>query len=296
VRRSNALPPRPDLGGRARPAPARRDPVLLTVVAIGLLAVVTAAALVIAPPDARVTRAHPSPAVSHMPSPTPTRSASHQAVPLGPGGAYAFLDATRLNGQRSPVRWNPCQPIEYQLQFEVRPPGARSSIAAAIEEASRATGIPFRYDGPATVGAHALFTRSFIADPVGAVYLPVLIAVVSRATFHTFETSKRAIAFSHPEEGKGALRHQYVAGVVVVDGSARYAQAGRWSLRLVVQHELGHLIGLGHVRAPDELMFSFEVAHHTIPDPISGWGPGDLRGLRRLGADQGCLETVRVRG
>ena len=48
--------------------------------------------------------------------------------------------------------------------------------------------------------------------------------------------------------------------------------------------------------APDELMFSVEEARHTIPDPISGWGPGDVEGLERLGAEQGCLGSVRVRG
>ena len=43
-------------------------------------------------------------------------------------------------------------------------------------------------------------------------------------------------------------------------------------------------------------MFSFEVAPHTMPDSIEGWGPGDLQGLERLGSDQGCLERVRVSG
>jgi len=128
------------------------------------------------------------------------------------------------------------------------------------------------------------------------VYLPVLLAVVSGATFDSFGTSKRAVAFTHPEEGTGGLDKQYVAGIVVVDGSVRYAERGRWSLTLVVQHELGHLMGLGHVRARDELMFSYEEAPNTIPEPIFGWGPGDRQGLERLGADQGCLQTARVRG
>ena len=43
-------------------------------------------------------------------------------------------------------------------------------------------------------------------------------------------------------------------------------------------------------------MFSFEVAPRTIPDPIEGWGDGDLQGLEQVGADQGCLEQVRVAG
>jgi hypothetical protein len=43
-------------------------------------------------------------------------------------------------------------------------------------------------------------------------------------------------------------------------------------------------------------MFSVEVARHTVPANISGWGRGDLEGLERLGADQGCLARVRVAG
>jgi hypothetical protein len=200
------------------------------------------------------------------------------------------------DGHRVPVRWNPCQPIEYELEFDVRPPGARAAIRAAVDQTSLATGIPFQDDGTSAVGPHALFSHFFLADALDNAYRPVLITVVSGPTFQSFEPSKRAVAFAHPEQGSRDLNHQYVAGIVVVDGSVHYARQGRWSLALVVQHELGHLVGLGHVRAADELMFSFEAAPHTIPDPISGWGPGDLEGLRRLGADQGCLQTVRVRG
>ncbi|MEP6759325.1 MAG: hypothetical protein ABJB55_09020 [Actinomycetota bacterium] len=64
----------------------------------------------------------------------------------------------------------------------------------------------------------------------------------------------------------------------------------------MVQHELGHLMGLTHVRDASELMFSFEVAHHTIPDPIDGWATGDVQGLEQVGSDAGCLQQVRVAG
>jgi hypothetical protein len=269
--------------------------VLLAVAAIVVTAVVAAAAIVIAAPEPGVTRARP-PTPSPMGSPSASHVPKAPPAPTGPGGAFSFLDVTVDNGQRVPIRWNPCQPIEYQLEFQVRPAGALGAIRTALERTSAATRIRFRLDGATSVDPHRLFKTSFLADATDNVYRPVLLAVVSGAAFDSFGTSKRAVAFTHPEEGTGGLDKQYVAGIVVVDGSVRFAERGRWSLTLVVQHELGHLMGLGHVRARDELMFSYEEAPNTIPEPIFGWGPGDRQGLERLGADEGCLQTARVRG
>ena len=46
-------------------------------------------------------------------------------------------------------------------------------------------------------------------------------------------------------------------------------------------HELGHLVGLGHVDAPDELM---SAENHGLLT----WGPGDRAGLSAVGAGR-CL-------
>jgi hypothetical protein len=292
MRRSAATPPRPDVPGLA-PTRSQRDPTLLLVIAIGLLSIALAVIVSVATPTPTVQHARPTP-----PSPTPSasRSPSPAEVPTGPDGSYAFLGVTYVDGERVPIRWNPCQPIEYEVEYQVRPRGAGAAIRAAIDQTSSATGIAFRSDGLTDVSPHKVLSGGFLVDPLGSVYRPVLIAVVSHRVFRSFSTSKRALAFAHPERGTQQLDDQYVSGAILVDGGVRYASGGRWSLRLVVQHELGHLVGLAHVSAPDELMFSVEEARHTIPDPIAGWGSGDLEGLELLGADQGCLEPVRVRG
>ncbi len=49
-------------------------------------------------------------------------------------------------------------------------------------------------------------------------------------------------------------------------------------------HELGHLVGLGHVQAPFELM-------NRDGGGVVDYGAGDLAGLRRLGRSAGCLAT-----
>ncbi len=51
---------------------------------------------------------------------------------------------------------------------------------------------------------------------------------------------------------------------------------GRAQVTAIIEHELGHLVGLDHVSAPDELMFRNNVG-------LTSYGPGDLRGLALLG-------------
>jgi hypothetical protein len=286
-------PPRPDaFPASQRPSSAphvpRRDPVLWIVGAIGCVAVLAASTILARPPQLRTISAPPGVAGA-----TPTPSGGPEDH-MDPNGTYAFLGVTFWDGHWDPVRWNPCQPIEYQVDLEVTPPGADAAIDEAVAASSSATGIAFHDDGVTDVAAVELFKRGFVANPVWTVYRPVLITIVSHREFRKFKTPKRVIAFTRPKRGEGIFDGQWVAGAVVVDGGVRYASSGRWSLRLVLQHELGHLLGLNHVTAPDELMFSFEVAKSTIPDPIDGWGPGDIAGLQQLGADQGCLRHVRI--
>ncbi len=286
-------PPRPDAfpapqRPSAAPRPARRDPVLWIVGAIGCVAVLAASTILAKPPQLRTITAPPGVATA---TPAPSVVAD---VPTDPDGAYSFLDVAFQHGRRVPVRWNPCQPIEYRVDLEVSPRGAGAAIRDALAASTAATGIAFHSDGTTRSGAHALFEHAFLADALRSIYRPVLITIVSHRAFRSFDVPKRAVAFTRPQRGTGLFGRQWVAGAVVVDGGIRYASSGRWSLRLVLQHELGHLLGLNHVRAPDELMFSFEVARSTIPEPIHGWGPGDRTGLEMLGADHGCLRHVRV--
>jgi hypothetical protein len=57
----------------------------------------------------------------------------------------------------------------------------------------------------------------------------------------------------------------------------------------VILHELGHLMGLGHVRAAGELM-------HPSGGGVVDFGPGDREGLRQLGVDGGCVKVMKPIG
>jgi predicted Zn-dependent protease len=71
---------------------------------------------------------------------------------------------------------------------------------------------------------------------------------------------------------------QFVTGVVVLDTEAYDRMSLTNDYRseiLILAHELGHVLGLDHVDDVDELM-------NAEYRGQSGFGPGDLEGLRRL--------------
>ena len=280
-----AIPPRTDHLYRRR----RSDPTLVGVLSIFLAGAIAVAAIAIDQPP-------PAP-VPGAPSSAPGGAGQPgiaDAVPTGPDGPYAFLAATYVDGQRVPVRWNPCQPIEYQVNEEHGPPETGDAIAGALALASDASGITFRSDGSTDRGIAAMRHGRYFTDAVHAVYRPVLITVVSHATFLHFHVPRRVLAFTHPEQGTQSFDDEWVSGYIVVDGGIHYANSGRWSMELVIAHEVGHLLGLAHVSDPNELMFSTQVSKGVIPAPIDGYGPGDDAGFALLGADRGCLPPIRV--
>lgn len=292
MRSNPPIPPRPDLGApRARSSRARWwVGGVAAIVAIG--AIVGLSTVGNAPETSapRITASF----VPSAPEPTPTPA----AIPPRPpdDDDYAFIQTYRDRGRRLPIRWNPCQPIRYQVNLSLSTPGAMRAIRAAIARASAASGIPFVFDGHTRATVDAQIRRRFYSDRTFRHRAPVLIAVVSHERFLARQPTYGAVAYAHPEQGRGVESDQWVSGFIVVDGSRSFPRHGRWSLRLVLLHELGHLLGLGHVRAPDELMFSFARAPAVIPDQIHGWGPGDRSGLYQLGSARGCMDVVDVAG
>jgi hypothetical protein len=77
---------------------------------------------------------------------------------------------------------------------------------------------------------------------------------------------------------------QFVSGVVVINASAQLEEGfGRApSVGTVVQHELGHAVGLAHILDPFQLMSPMPV--------VVDWGRGDRAGLQELGEGP-CLDV-----
>jgi len=205
---------------------------------------------------------------------------------------YRFLHAIGENGE-IPIRWNPCEPIHYQVNLLHAPPGAVANVEQAVALTSEATGIPFVFDGATDRTEAEQIGDFFMSDLTDPRWFPVLVSWLPHQEFarSIAKDERNVLAYARPVFGEGSTIDQYTSGIVVVDAGQTFTPEGRYSLPLVLTHELGHIVGLGHVADPDELMFA---SKEVPPEQIDGWGPGDLAGLRLVGSEAGCKEHIDV--
>ena len=207
--------------------------------------------------------------VSETPLATPS-------TPTAESSSYKF-GSTQSDG--SPVTWDPCRPIHYVVNPAGQPPDGDVLVQDAIARTSAATGLQFVDDG-LTDETWSEDRASFQPDRYGDRWAPVLI---------TWSTPEAVPALTGPTAGQGGpLSLGYsedemtsVTGSVVLDAPqlsiGLESPEVRTQVRAVIQHELGHVVGLVHVEDPSQLM---------NPEATLGtteWGPGDLQGLYTLG-------------
>jgi len=199
---------------------------------------------------------------------------------------YSFL-AARDRGCL-PVRFNPCEPIHYVVNSALAPPGALDDLQGAIRRVEAATGLTFVNDGPTDEPASASRPRSQ-PERYGNRWAPVLV-VWDRGEKFRMDPSNPAGGRSFPVDLVS------VSGVLIVNVDARgqepgssppngFGEGATWGRVFI--HELGHLVGLGHVARSDQIMFP-ELGVQRGP---AEFRPGDLTGLRLLGKEAGCLPT-----
>jgi hypothetical protein len=184
-----------------------------------------------------------------------------------------------------PYRWNPCAPIHYVENLADAPDGSAQDLATAIQRVSAATGIAFVDDG-ASGEIPSLHRDAYQPTRYGARWAPVLIAWVTpgQTDIPFSHASETAAGVASPELPDDQLGKEYVSGWVAINASAPsptgFASAGDQGP--VLQHELGHVMGMGHVKKWGELM-------QPSGGGVTDYGPGDLAGLKLLGRSQGCL-------
>lgn len=183
-------------------------------------------------------------------------------APAGPPttGPHSFMHA---NG----ARWNPCQPIRYVTNFDSASKAQIAAFHYALEKAQAATGLTFEHVGDTSAGTGGLVPPG--ADAVFAVF-----------------TAEQEPSLNGSVVGLGGGASSGYGGQSVIVSGFAYIDAeidDEARMRKVWLHEIGHLIGLGHVDDPDQVMKQWGEI------PLQEYGPGDLEGLWHLGAEQGCI-------
>lgn len=213
-------------------------------------------------------------------------SAQDQALEYARQHAFAFEDPPSTSGAVD--RWDPCVPVHYRVHIAAPVPdraAAIEAIDAAFRQVAVATGMQFVDDG--TTSELPSDTRKDVRRVgSGWQWAPVLVAVVPHMEFTRSADSSDAVAYTDPDiyTSDDETVSQIVSAEIVVDsGEISYQGPGDpEGLEPTMLHEIGHLVGLGHVRQSGEIM---------QPDGggVVGLGPGDLAGLQYLGASAGCI-------
>jgi hypothetical protein len=216
---------------------------------------------------------------------TSTTGASQEREP---SGGYAVWER---NADGAPVRWDPCTPIELVVTASGVPVGGLADLEAATVRLREATGLDLRVLG--TTDERPTGERPpYQPDRYGERWAPVLVAWADPGTPGLpLRDTDRGVAIPIALGPPGD--RTYISAQVILNGARDDLRPGfrdradSWGATLL--HELGHVLGLAHADDPDELM-----ATYPGEGPVA-FGPGDLAGLRAVGAAGGCRTVPPAR-
>jgi hypothetical protein len=204
-----------------------------------------------------------------------------------PAAASAGWGPSWVDALGRPGRWDPCTPIAYVVNPAHAPQTGRADLAEALRRLAAVSGLQFT-DAGDTDEAPRRDRAAYQPERYGERWAPLLVAWSPPAATDVGiggGTKGVALTVAVPgEQGPSIL-----TGQVVLDADQRLASGfGPGTTEgEVLQHELAHAVGLGHVDDPTQVMY-WRTTHSE-----SEFGAGDRAGLAALGAAAGCLPAPR---
>ena len=210
-------------------------------------------------------------------APVPPELADDDAAP------HAFA-TTRRDGTGRPALFDPCRPVAWAVRRQGELPGADALLSEAVGQVAAATGLTF-VRAPDVTGPLPTGDELGRRQPDGS-FAPAMIAWSTEGERPELGTGTLAVGggSSWAPEGR-AGEERLVSGLVALDSEAladlQSGPDGDDRLRGVLLHELAHLVGLGHVEDPTQLL--------DAASTQAAFGAGDVRGLHAAGQGQ-CFQ------
>ncbi|MGI9117738.1 MAG: matrixin family metalloprotease, partial [Gaiellales bacterium] len=181
---------------------------------------------------------------------------------------------------RKPVAFRPCRALRWKLDLNGLPAVLKRDVDRAFAQVAAQTGMRFVYAGPTTVVPKR--HRNSAAD-AGADLVFAFAEQGKRVNQTNLDLGQHGRIDTLGRGGFDRMWGAYALGGSVVIDAANVPDLSPTELQQLAMHELAHAVGLGHTAHAGEVM------HDVLEHATAQWGPGDLRGLRAIGRQAGCL-------